>query len=421
MSVLITSVKIVDKKSSHHLKVRNVFINKGKIDYIGSDKPKATQELNGKGCFLSPGLCDLQAHYNDPGHEHNEDLTSGTESALVGGFTDVVLLPNTQPSIQKKNDIKYLIKDNNRSLVQLHPIGAISIDLKGDALTDMLDLAEAGAIAFSDGLKPLWNSDLLLKSLQYIKKIDGLVIDRPEDKWLSLFGTMNEGANSALLGMKGMPSLAEELAVARDIEILNYTKGRLHLSNISTEESVKLIKNAKKKGLQITCDIAAHQLIYDDSSVLSFDANYKVSPPFRGTSDIKALIKGLQDGTIDAIVSSHQPHDQESKQLEFDQAEFGVIGQQTTLSILSEVADLIGWDLVLDKLTNQPRDILKLAIEEIEEGSLANLLLFNPKEKWIYNANSNISKSQNSPLLGQTLTGKVKAVFNNSQQVIFDK
>ncbi len=420
MSILITSVKIIDKKSAHHLKVRNVLIAKGNIKYIGSDAPKATEVINGKGCFISIGLCDLQATYADPGNEHKEDLLSGVEVALSGGFTEVVLLPNTIPAIQKKNDIKYLTKGNSSSLVQLHPLGAISIDLKGEALTDMLDLAEAGAIAFSDGLTPMYNSDLLLKSLQYIKKIDGLVIDKPEDKWLALFGTMNEGENSALLGMKGIPALAEELAVARDIDILAYTNGRLHLSNISTEGSVKLIKVAKKKGLHITCDVAAHQLVYDDSSVLSFDANYKVSPPFRRPSDCKALIKGLQEGTIDAIVSSHQPHDQECKQLEFDMADFGIIGQQTLLPMLVEVADLIGWDLIFDKLTHQPRKIIGLPPIEIKEGEPANLVLFNPSENWEYNLKTNTSKSHNSPLLNQTLTGKVVAVFNNGKKRLFN-
>ncbi len=419
MTTLISSVKIIDKKSKHHLKVRNVLIAKGKIEYIGFDAPKASKVINGKGCFLSQGLCDLQATYADPGLEHKEDLISGSEAAMAGGFTDVVLLPNTQPAIQKKNDIKYLTKGNLTSLVQIHPLGAISINLKGEALTDMLDLAEAGAIAFSDGLKPLWNSDLLLKSLQYIKKIDGLIIDRPEDKWLALFGTMNEGENSALLGMKGIPALAEELAVARDIDILAYTNGRLHLSNISTEGSVKLIKQAKKRGLNISCDVAAHQLVYNDSSVLSFDANYKVSPPFRTASDCKALIKGLQDGTIDAIVSSHQPHDQECKQLEFDLADFGIIGQQTTLSLLATVADSLGWELILDKLTDRPRNIVNIPLNKINEGEYANLMLFNPAEPWEYNLASNKSKSQNSPLFKQTLVGKVKAIFNNNKAVFF--
>ncbi len=419
MSTLISSVKIIDNKSKHHLKVRNVLITKGIIEYIGTDTPKATKTINGKGCLLSQGLCDLQATYADPGNENKEDLLSGSEAAMAGGFTDVALLPNTEPSIQKKNDIKYLTKENATSLVQLHPIGALSIDLKGEALTDMLDLSEAGAIAFSDGIKPLWNSDLLLKSLQYIKKIEGLIIDKPEDKWLALFGTMNEGEHSALLGMKGIPALAEELAVARDIEILAYTNGRLHLSNISTEGSVKLIKRAKKKGLNITCDVAAHQLVFDDSTVLSFDANYKVSPPFRLVADIKALIKGLQEGTIDAIVSAHQPHDQECKQLEFDLADVGIIGQQTILPMLAGVAELIGWELIIDKLTNAPRNILQLPSVEIKEGEIANLMVYSPKEQWEYNLSTNKSKSQNSPLFGQKLTGKVKAVFNNKKELIF--
>lgn len=420
MTTLISSVKIVDKKSKHHLKVCNVLIAKGRIAYIGADIPKAANTINGEGCLLSQGLCDLQANYSDPGNEHKEDLASGANSAMAGGFTDVVLLPNTLPAIQKKNDIKYITKENAASLVQLHPMGAISIDLKGEALTDMLDLSEAGAIAFSDGLTPTWNSDLLLKSLQYIKKIDGLIIDKPEDKWLALFGTMNEGEHSALLGMKGIPALAEELALARDIDILAYTNGRLHISTISTQGSVKLIKQAKKKGLNITCDVAAHQLVYDDSTVLSFDANYKVSPPFRLSSDIKALTKGLQDGTIDAIVSSHQPHDLECKQLEFDKADFGIIGQQTVLPMLINVAKQIGWELIIDKLTDQARAIVRLPLYEIKEGNQANLMLFNPNQEWEYNLSSNTSKSQNSPLFGQILKGRVKAVFNNNKQHIFN-
>lgn len=419
MSILLTSAKIIDSKSKHHLKTFNVLINKGKIEYIGPKSPDAKEIVNAKNYILSPGLCDLQADYADPGFEQKEDLTTGSMAALEGGFTDVALLPNTEPVIQKKNDIKYILKGNKTSIVQLYPIGAITIDTHGEALTDMLDLAASGAVAFSDGHKPLWNSDILLKSLQYIKKIDGLVIDRPEDKWLSLFGTMNEGVNSALLGMKGIPSLSEELAITRDIEILGYTGGRLHLSNISTEKSVKLVQKAKKKGLNITCDVAAHQLVFDDSYVKGFDSNYKVNPPFRSTSDIKALIKGLQDGTIDAIVSSHQPHDQECKQLEFDMADFGIIGQQTTLPILSTLADSIGWDLIIEKLTNSPRNILRINNPAIEEGQEANLMLFAPKEKWNYTIEANKSRSLNSPLLGQELTGKVKAVFNNGQQSFF--
>lgn len=419
MSFLLTSVKIVDALSKHHLKTRNVLINKGKIEYVGTDKPEAKQVIEGKGCLLSPGLCDLQANYADPGFEQKEDLETGSRAAGSGGYTDVAVVPNTQPVIQKKNDIKYITKGNSTALVQLHPIAAITIDTKGEALTDMLDLAEAGAVAFSDGLHPLWNSDVLLKSLQYVKKIDGLVIDKPEDRWLALFGAMHEGVNSALLGMKGIPSLAEDLAVARDIEILSYTGGRLHLSNISTAKSVKLIQKAKKKGLNITCDVAAHQLVYDDTSVKGFDANYKVSPPFREASDIKALQKGLQYGTIDAIVSSHQPHDPECKQLEFDMADFGIIGQQTTLSMLGDVADKIGWELILDKLTNAPRKILKLDRPVIEEGERANLTLFDPSEKWNYTLDNNKSKSENSPLLNTQLTGRVKAVFNNGLADIF--
>lgn len=419
MSVLISQAKIWDPNSKHHLKNRNVFLKNGYIKYIGSDEPTAKQKVAAKGSWLTPGLCDLQAAYQDPGNEHKEDLATGMLVAEAGGFTDVAVLPNTTPPIQKKNDIKYITKQNHISLVQLHPIGAVSIDLKGEALTDMLDMAEMGAVAFSDGLQPMHNTDLLMKSLQYITKINGLIIDRPQEYWLALFGQMHEGKHSALLGMKGIPSIAEELAVARNLQILAYTGGRLHMSNISTKGAVNQIKNAKKVGLKVTCDVAAHQLVYTDAEVLSFDSNYKVMPPLRSTSDIHALLKGLKEGTIDAIVSSHQPHDPESKQLEFDLAEPGIISQQTVLSMLAPVAEQLGWALIFEKLTHAPRAILNLAMPSIAEGEKANIQLYNPKKVWTLNQENNRSKSQNSPLWNQELTGKVEAVFNNGYYKIF--
>lgn len=419
MSVLITSAKIFDTSSKHHLKKRNLLVKNGKVAYIGSEAPNAAHTLEAKGCFVTPGLCDMQATYQDPGNEHKEDLESGRQVAEAGGFTDVVLLPNTTPPIQTKNDIKYITRGNVTSLVQLHAVGAISVDLKGESLTDMLDLANMGAVAFSDGLQPMWNADLLLKSLQYVTKINGLIIDRPEDKWLAMHGHMHEGHHSALLGLKGIPSLAEELAVARNLQLLEYTGGRLHLANISTAGAVKQLKNARKKGLQVTCDVAAHQLVYTDEQVLDFDANFKVSPPLRTAADTKALLKGLEEGTIDAIVSSHQPHDPESKQLEFDLADAGMINQQTILPMLAPVARQLGWELVFEKLTHGPRNLLNLPSASIQQGQPANLQVFNPAEKWTFDGATNRSKSQNSPLWQQELTGRVLAVFNNGHQTLF--
>jgi len=420
MSVLITAAKILDPGSNHHGKSKNVLIEKGKITYIGNDTPKSKTLIHGKGCYLSTGWCDMQANFNDPGFEHKEDLTSGSAAAEAGGYTDVALLPNTLPIIDSKNSVKYVQRNNGRQIVNCHPIAAATVKTQGEEITEMLDLNEAGAIAFSDGNNTLWNTGVMLKSLQYVQKFDGLVIDRPEDKWLSMFGMMNEGVNSALLGLKGVPALAEEVVVARNLELLEYAGGRLHLSNISTEKSVKMIKAAKKAGLNVTADVAAIQLAFDDSTIQEFDANYKVNPPLRTQKDIKALIKGLEDGTIDAIVSAHEPHDEECKKLEFDLADFGVTSLQTVLPTLVQLNTTLSWEDLILKVTSNPRAILKLNQPKIEEGEVANLTLFDTNYVWDFDQSTNQSKSNNSPFYGSQLKGKVKAVFNNGMYSSFE-
>ncbi len=415
MTILLSEVKILDPQSPHHRKKVNVLIEDGEIAAIGNTRYRAGQVVDGKGAILTPGWFDLQANFCDPGEEHKEDLTTGRAVAMAGGFTEIAVLPNTRPVIQAKNDIEYIKRGNRNSLVQLWPVAAISKDTAGENFTEILDLQAAGAVAFSDGLVPLWNTDLLRKSLQYVQKFNGLVIDRPQEQWLSRFGVMNEGVNSALLGMKGVPALAEDIAVARDLQLLEYTGGKLHLANISTAKSVALIRRAKKKGLQVTCDVAIHQLLYTDDNILEFDSNFKVSPPLRTAKDIKALVKGLLDGTIDALVSAHQPQDEESKNLEFDQAACGMNNMQVALPMVLMLQDRVPLELLLTRLTTGPRAVLGLPGPVIDKGAVANLTLFRPAEKWQYDARTNLSKSANSPLFGQEVTGKVLAVANNGQ------
>ena len=292
-------------------------------------------------------------------------------------------------------------------------MAAVTRNAAGEELTEMLDMHAAGAIAFSDGTNPIWNTDILLKALQYVQKFNGLIIDQAQDKWLSLFGTVNEGINSTVLGLKGVPHLAEEIAIARNIEVLGYSGGRLHISSVSTAGGVDLIKKAKKRGLSITCDVAAHQLLYDDECILEFDTNYKVNPPLRNKKDIKALIKGITEGTIDAIVSAHEPQDVESKNLEFDHAEFGMIGLQTVLPTLLKIKEQLSIESLLPLLTTGPRKILNLDQPTITKGAPANLTLFDPQASWTFNEKTNYSKSHNSPMFGDNLQGKVMAVFNN--------
>ena len=419
MNLTIRSVTISDKSSKLHRKKVDISIQNGTITKIGKvTSPVKGKEIDGKGMLLSPGWFDFNCLFGDPGYEQREDRVSGSQAAAAGGFTAVAHLPNTKPVIQTKNDLAYLMANNSSQVTDIHPIAAVTIGTKGEELTEMIDLHHAGAVAFSDGIEPVWNSDILLKTLQYLQKFDGLLINRPEDKMLTQFATMNEGVTSTILGMKGMPAISEELMITRDIELLKYAGGRIHFSNISTEGAVKLIRQAKKNGLNVSCDVAIHQMLLNDDLLVDFDTNLKVNPPLRTKKDSKALIKGVLDDTIDVITSSHKPHDEEGKKLEFDLAEFGQTGLQTTLPQMIALQESIPLDVLVDKITRMPREILKLDQPEIKEGNPANLALIDPKAKWTLDDQTNLSKSRNSYYFGQQLTGKIRATIKGNYQYI---
>jgi len=414
MKILIKQAKILDENSTYHKKTVDVLITKGQIRKIGKSlTDKADKEINGKGCLLSIGWFDMQTVSGDPGNEHKEDFSSLKAAALAGGFTAIAVLPKNKPVTQSKNDISYL--KNQSDAVDIYPVAAVTRDTKGEELTEMIDLHTAGAIAFSDGLRTIWHTDILLKSLQYLQKFDGLLINRPEDIYLNMFGVMNEGESSTMLGMKGMPVLSEVLSIKRDLEVLNYAGGKLHFSNVSTLEGIKLIKSAKKSGLNVTCDIASFQTSFTDNDLNDFDTNLKVNPPFRSKKDNTALLKALQDGTIDVIVSSHQPHDEESKKLEFDLADFGVSSLQTTASDLCRMAKDVDIELLINKVTKAPRELLGQEVPTIAEGEKANLTLLDPNAEWKLDATTNKSKSANSPFWSKNLKGRVKAVINKGE------
>jgi len=414
MKILIQSPQILDPNSSFHQQEKNILIVNGRIASIGDKNYSADKVIKAEGMKLSVGWFDLGTYIGDPGLEHKEDLISGTRAAAAGGFTEIALLPNTSPAVQTKNEISYLTRNNENSLVQIHPMASVTRNNKGEELTEMIDLHEAGAVAFTDGLRPIWHTDILLKALQYLQKFDGILIDHPEDNWLNLFGQMHEGVNSTRLGLKGMPRIAEEIAVSKNLELINYAGGRLHFSRISTAKSVELLKSAKRK-LKVSCDVAAYQPLLDDSMLSDFDANYKVNPPLREKVDNEALIKGLKDGTIDVLCSGHLPHDEESKNLEFDLADFGIINLQTFGANLTALSKNIDWDVLIEKITVGPRQVLNLEVPSIEEDTKANLTLFDPERSWVLNESSNLSKSKNSPWFGKELKGKAVAVFNNSK------
>lgn len=415
MRILLQSPRIVNTPSPFHLKKKNVLIVNGRITEIGDKNFQADKTIDAEGMILSAGWFDFGTFVGDPGFEHREDISSLIKAAAAGGFTEVAVLPNTNPTIQTKNEVSYLTQSNDIRLVEIHVLAAVTKNCKGEELTDMIDLHNAGAVAFTDGLKPLWHTDIFLKSLQYLQKFNGLLIDHPEDIWLDLFGQMHEGPQSAILGLKGMPRIAEEIAVSRNLKLLEYAGGRLHFSRISSAKSVNLIRAAKKKGLNVSCDVIGFQPLLLDTELDNFDTNFKTNPPLREKGDADGLIKGLDDGTIDVLCSGHLPVDDESKFLEFDQADFGMINLQTFGSQLASISEQIKLEDLILKVTETPRQLLSIDIPKIDNDVKANLTLYDPNCEWEFNPSENFSKSKNSPWLTKKLKGKAVAVFNNGK------
>ncbi|QNF34604.1 dihydroorotase [Adhaeribacter swui] len=421
MQVLLKSVKVIAPASEFHQQTIDIYIQDGVISAINPDltlldAPLTTVEQ--PGLCVSAGWLDLNAWVGDPGLEHKEDLQSAALAAAKGGFTEVVCLPNVEPVHQTKNAINYIQNQTRLLPVSFHAFGAITTDTHGKELTEMIDLHEAGAVAFTDGLHPVQQADVLVKALQYVQFFGGLIIQKPENTSLTQHGLMHEGVVSTQLGLKGMPPLAEEVIIARDLRLLKYTGGRLHFTLISSAEAVDLVREAKKQGLPVTCDVAAYQTAFTDEEIIPFDTNYKVNPPFRSPQDREAIEQGLQDGTIDALVTAHRPQDTESKNLEFDMAEFGITSLETAFAVANTyLGPVIGLDQVIAKLTDGPRQILQMAVPEIKAGAIANLTLFHPEQTWTPAEANSASKSFNNPFYGKNLQGQVFGIINKSQVV----
>jgi len=414
MNILVKNVTIADPQSKFNNQQCDVRVENGKIKNIGkltADKNETVFE--GQGAFLSPGFFDLNCAAGDPGFETKEDIQTLTAAAQAGGFTGLALLPQTSPVVQSKSQVEYIVNKAKNNLVDVLPVGAISQNREAKELAELFDMQQAGAVAFSDGDKALQDDGFMSRALQYAKGFDALLIVYPENKSIAGKSQINESKNSVLLGMKGLPALAEEMHIARDLFLAGYNETKIHISNISTAGSVALIRKAKKDGIQVSCDVTAHHLVFTEELLGDFDSNYKVKPPLRGKADVKALIAGLKDGTIDAITSQHRPEEIEFKNVEFEIAHYGIIALQTVVPLLLKAGLDIG--LITEKLAVNPRKLLNLAIPVIEEGAEANFTVLSTGEKWLYNAASNYSRSANSPLLGTELTGKVKLVYNNNQ------
>ncbi len=415
MRILIKSGTILDPNAAHHGQQADILIEDGIIQSIGKlPDAKADKVLDAINCHISIGWLDIGTHIGDPGFEQREDMDSLSAAAIAGGYTAIASMPNTKPSIHSKSEVQYLKNHAIAQLIDVFPIGAISQNCAGKELAELYDMQQAGAVAFSDGKHPILHAGLLMRALDYSKAFGGLVINHPHEPSLISNGQIHEGKVSISMGLRGIPSISEELMLQRDIQLLEYTQSKLHVLNISTAKSVELVRQAKASGLHLTASVAAMNLTETDEALQHFDVQYKVLPPLRDEHARTALQEGLQDGTIDCITSNHTPLEQEQKKLEFPNASFGTIGLETTFAHL-HTQQILALEQLVEKLAQQPRKVLNLEMPSIQTGSLANLTIFNTHLEWTYTADAIQSKSKNSPFIGENFKGKVIAVVNKGK------
>ena len=416
MNLIIRSAKIIDSKSPFNNKTIDILIVDGFIKKIGTSLPNPDQvkEIQLDNLHVSQGWFDSSVSLGEPGFEDRETIANGLQVAAKSGFTAIALQPNSFPVIDNQSQVNFVRNKALAFATQLYPIGSLTKESSGKDMAELFDMKNAGAVAFGDYNKSLDNANLLKIALQYVQDFDGLIIAFSQDANIKGNGVANEGIVSIQLGLKGIPNLAEELQITRNLFLLEYTGGKLHIPTISTKKSVQLIKEAKANGLQVTCSVAVHHLVLTDEKIKGFDTRYKVSPPLRTETDRKALLKGIKDGIIDMITSDHNPIDIEHKKMEFDGAKNGTIGMESAFGALMTVLPL---DIVVEKLTSG-KTTFGIEIQTIDEGSKANITLFNPEPKSIFIKSSILSKSKNSAFLGAEMKGKVYGIINQGKLIL---
>jgi len=417
MELLIRSATIVHQGSPFHLQKKDIYISDGVIvkieDKVDIKDKKKVQVIEEKNLHVSSGWFDMKANFCDPGFEQKEDLFTGMDAAAAGGFTGVLVMPSTKPDIQNKSGVEYLIHKSRGKAVDIFPAGALTVDRQGNDLTEMYDMKLSGSLAFTDDKRTVADAGVMLRALLYGRQIDSLIISFAQDKGIAGKSLVNESTNTTKLGLKGIPSLAEEMIVSRDLSLCEYAGGRIHFSLISTAGAVDMIRQAKKKGMKVSADVSAYHLCLDDSMLETFDTNLKTNPPLRSAKDIESLIKGLADGTIDAIVSDHCPQDVENKRVEFDFAGYGMVGLETAFAVANTVLkSRMKTEQIIQKFT-AGRTIAGLKANSIAENEPANLTLFNPGTEWVFSETDLKSKSSNTPFIGKKLTGRTIGIINN--------
>lgn len=413
MNIFIKSATILDSKSEFHNTTQDLLIEKGVITKIGKrlKNPKSYQEIKLQNLHISQGWFDSSVSFGEPGFEERETIKNGLKTAAASGFTAVAMNANTNPVIDTNSNITFVNSKSLNNAVTLLPIGALTINSKGENLAELFDMNSAGAVAFYDYKKPITNPNLMKIALQYASNFNGLICSFPQENKISGLGVMNENITSTTLGLKGNPNLAEALQIARDLFLLEYTGGKLHIPTISTATSVELIRNAKKKKLDVSCSVAIHNLYFTDEVLNDFNTHFKVLPPLRTQQDIDALIEGVKDGTIDMVTSDHSPIDIEQKKIEFDYAAYGTIGLESAYGALQTIFTT---KKTIDILT-KGKSRFGLQQSSINIGNSVNITLFNPDSKFIFTTNKIISKSKNAIFENETLKGEVYGIISNNK------
>ncbi len=422
MKTLLKNLQVIDPAHKLDLKA-DILIDDGVIEKIGSgievnDWNVDIHDLSG--CVAAPGFLDMHVHLREPGREDEETVVTGCNGAAAGGFTAVACMPNTDPAIDSSEIVESILLKSKSTVVDVYPIGAATLGRKGESLAPIGELVEAGAVGFSDDGVAIKTAKILRKVMEYSSMYDTPVIEHCEDESLA-GGAMNEGLNSTKFGLSSVPPIAEELIVARDIMMAEYTGARVHIAHISTAKAVQLVREGKAKGIKVTAEVAPHHFTLTDDSLADYDTNFKMNPPLRTKTDVEAMIEGLKDGTIDCIASDHAPHSLEEKEMEFEYAPNGILGLETTLGLtLNNLyhTGILTMEQVIEKLSINPRKILNIPLPKIAEGEKANLTIFDPNAEYTIKVSSFRSKSKNSPFDGTTLKGKPVAVFNKGKMVL---